>query len=349
METNHNLVISDTHFGSHQNSLTWNQYLLQFFEKQFIPYLKHLKDTSKNPINLIHTGDVYDSRTSLNPNIIQHTHDLFKQLTQYVDNFYILSGNHDHYYNENPHPCNINLTLSHISNKIKIFSGDQIYMEFLNNNEVGIFIPWFGLSNEKNLLKIKNIISQVDTPNTIFKVFCHTNLGEYSYNAILKYLSGFPKDKLMVYSGHMHNPNLSVPLPKNFINLGSVFYFNFNDTTDRFFYNLTTGETILNTTTPRYYNISSIETLNNRLSILKTSDYINLYITPESLEKNYKKIKELRKKYPNMNIIPNSFEENSYDNYEHNLQQFSKQNMLQYITQYIPTHLQDLYKSFLID
>ena len=51
MDTN-TIVFGDTHFGAHQNSLSWLQHQLNFFEKQFILYLEQLKnqDSSKNII-----------------------------------------------------------------------------------------------------------------------------------------------------------------------------------------------------------------------------------------------------------------------------------------------------------
>ena len=343
MDTN-TIVFGDTHMGAHQNSLSWLQHQLNFFEKQFIPYLEQLKnqDTSKN-INLIHLGDVYDIRTSLNGVIVEETKKLFKKLSGLCNQFLIISGNHDHYYNEKANPCNIDLTLSNISDNIKIFSDANIHVEFLDNkNEIGIFIPWFAMLEDSNLIHLQQLIQKFSSnKDSRIKVFCHTNLSDTT-NPIIQWLS--KQNHIEVYSGHMHNPVLSTSLPKHFHNMGSCFYFNFNDTTPRFFYNITTGQSFQNTTSPRYHNLN--ESNIDSIKLFSPIDYINLYVSAEYLESNYKKIKELRIVYPNINIIPNSYTQDiSVESY--NLQQFSKQNMLQYITQYIPTHLQDLYKSFL--
>lgn len=341
MDTN-TIVFGDTHYGSHQNSLSWLQHQLNFFEKQFIPYLESLQSNSKS-INLIHLGDVYDVRTSLNGVVVRETKNLFEKLSKLCDNFFIISGNHDHYFNEQANPCNIDLTLSHISDNIKIFSDTNIHVEFLDNkNEIGIFIPWFALLEESNLPKLQHLTHQFDSnKDSHIKVFCHTNLSDLT-NPMVHWLS--KQTHIEVYSGHMHNPVLSTSLPKHFHNMGSCFYFNFNDTTPRFFYNITTGQSFQNTTSPRYHNLNESDI--DIITKFSPIDYINLYISAEYLESHYKKIKELRSVYPNINIIPNSYtQDTNVESY--NLQQFSKQNMLQYITQYIPTHLQDLYKSFL--
>ena len=55
------ILITDTHFGIKQNSITWFNSQSNFIYEQLIPYIQ----THKDIIRLIHLGDVFDSRSSI--------------------------------------------------------------------------------------------------------------------------------------------------------------------------------------------------------------------------------------------------------------------------------------------
>ena len=90
------VLITDTHFGTHNNSMTWLRSQKEFFDKQVIPHLKELKKSGYS-IRLIHCGDVFDSRSTINTYIATEVVDLFSQICENVDRFVIVSGNHDYY------------------------------------------------------------------------------------------------------------------------------------------------------------------------------------------------------------------------------------------------------------
>ena len=56
-------VISDTHFGARNNNVEWLDRMISYFEDYFIPIVK--KNYKPGDI-LIHCGDVYDNRQSIN-------------------------------------------------------------------------------------------------------------------------------------------------------------------------------------------------------------------------------------------------------------------------------------------
>ena len=56
-------MITDTHFGVRSNSREWMDIIDDYFKNTFIPLLK--KESKPGDV-LVHCGDVFDSRQSIN-------------------------------------------------------------------------------------------------------------------------------------------------------------------------------------------------------------------------------------------------------------------------------------------
>jgi len=85
--------ITDTHLGVHNNSNEWLQCIEDYFNKFFIPLVK--KHYQPGDV-LLHLGDVYDSRQSLNLRVLNLGISIFEQLSDiFQDGIYIILGNHD--------------------------------------------------------------------------------------------------------------------------------------------------------------------------------------------------------------------------------------------------------------
>ena len=88
-----NIIITDTHFGVKNNSITWFNSQSDFIYKQLIPYIKSHQDT----IRLIHMGDVFDSRSTISVYIAKKVRKMFKDLAEICEDVIVVAGNHDFY------------------------------------------------------------------------------------------------------------------------------------------------------------------------------------------------------------------------------------------------------------
>lgn len=102
-------VVSDTHFGMKRGSDIFLESQLKFFKEQFIPELKEKKiDT------ILHLGDFFDNRVSIDSKIMSAVLDLFQNDLKDFK-IHILVGNHDSYLESSIHINSIK-TLSYFSN-----------------------------------------------------------------------------------------------------------------------------------------------------------------------------------------------------------------------------------------
>ena len=87
-------LLTDTHFGARGDSLVFFDYMMEFYDNVFFPYLE------KNNIKtMIHLGDVVDRRKFINFNILHGMKTRFLERLQ--DNeieSHIIIGNHDTYF-----------------------------------------------------------------------------------------------------------------------------------------------------------------------------------------------------------------------------------------------------------
>ena len=89
------LLLTDTHFGVRQNSMTWLNSQLEFMYEQFIPDLKHLKSVGHIPVHVVHMGDVFDSRSTISTYVATKVVEVFKEIAS-IAPVTIIAGNHDY-------------------------------------------------------------------------------------------------------------------------------------------------------------------------------------------------------------------------------------------------------------
>lgn len=185
-------MVTDTHFGAKGNSVEWLNIMTDYFENEFIPYCK--KNVKPNDI-LIHLGDVFDNRQSLNLQVLTKSVDLFDRLSKIFKEIHIIAGNHD---------------------VMRKYSNDISSLDTLK------FIPDVYIYKEPQILETphKNILllpwnnSYKELKNTILEskcelVCCHTNLIGCKFDRFRKIENheGLNINDLTlerVYSGHIH-------------------------------------------------------------------------------------------------------------------------------------------------
>jgi DNA repair exonuclease SbcCD nuclease subunit len=186
-------MITDTHLGVRNSSEEWIQIMRKYFFEWFIPLVK--KEYKPGDV-LIHLGDVYDSRQSINLKVLNLCVEIFGELSKiFKDGVYVIVGNHDIYAKES-NEINSLASLKWIPN-INIFE-DPISIKF--GERSAFLMPW--RANEEVAVELLAETEKHDY------LFCHSDIRGLSFNKFTKIEDGIGYNKLdnfdRVYSGHIH-------------------------------------------------------------------------------------------------------------------------------------------------
>lgn len=185
-------LLSDTHLGVRSNSREWMDSIESWFRDFFIPTL----ESSYQPGDIvIHCGDVFDSRQSINLFVMNKGIEIFEAVAKIMP-LYMIIGNHD-----------IFMKSSNSVNSLKVFRNNPAITVFEEPQKVDIgnctalFMPWRdGHQAEADCLN--NPDNQADL------AFCHTDIRGFTFNKMQRVeegndVSAFNQFK-KVYSGHIH-------------------------------------------------------------------------------------------------------------------------------------------------
>ena len=279
------VLITDTHFGTHNSSMTWLKSQKEFFDKQLIPHLKKRKKEGYM-VRLIHCGDVFDSRSTINTFIATTVVDLFSQICEIVDRFYIVAGNHDYYSPEVDDVDTVRLIFRQLELKYGYSCFNVISQrKFLDTwcedgKDVDLFVPWYEWIKHDDLVEyLENFRNDPDRdPDTdITHIFTHADLVREKTDI----------ECPNIISGHIHTPYFK----GNIKNLGSVFALTFTDNNaERGFYEYEEGgelKFIENTKSIRFWRFYNDEVLEIPKNV-KKEDYIEIYINRSKIaQKKY--------------------------------------------------------------
>ena len=186
-------IINDTHFGVRNDHQGFLDYMFQFFDEQFFPYL------IENDIKVVfHLGDVFDRRKFINMNTLHTVRTkFFERLESMGVHLHIIPGNHDCYYKNTNTVNSVKELTSHYQNvdvyeKPKTISFD---------GKSFLFLPWLSPENTDSFL------SYVDSNNADV-LLGHLELNGHYVIPGVKFKGGldstlFNKFEL-VLSGHFH-------------------------------------------------------------------------------------------------------------------------------------------------
>lgn len=296
MEKYLTVLMTDTHFGTHNCSLTWLKSQKEFFDKQLIPHLQKRKKEGWG-IRLVHCGDVFDSRSTVNTYIATTVVNLFSQICEIVDKFVIVGGNHDFF---SPELDDID-TVTLIFNQLKLkYPGvfNIITKTKLSDkwgNENCLYVPWYEWIKYDDLVEYLENCEEKPT-----HIFTHADLVREQPDL----------DCPNIISGHIHVPYFK----GNIKNLGSVFALTFTDNNaERGFYEYEDGgelKFIENTKSIRFWRFYDDEVLEIPKNI-KKDDYIEIYISKSKIaQKKYADAYALwTKKFKNLWRVPQTDDE----------------------------------------
>lgn len=193
------VIVTDTHLGIKNSQKFWLDLVYILFEEICDYCIRN------NVKSIIHLGDWFNSRYSINVLAIEQSYKIINLLKEAGIHLYIIKGNHDQYYKnqENPHSLMI-------FNK---FSNVTIVDHPLTIEEV-ILCPW----------------------QTIPEIEGKILMGHYEINGVVTNASGHKmenaklsikdfKEYDKVFSGHFHTKSEN----SNITYIGSAFAMDFND------------------------------------------------------------------------------------------------------------------------
>lgn len=278
------VIITDIHFGDKKNSKDFLFTQLEFFEKQFFPFL-----LEKNVKNVICLGDLINDRRTVN---IELTNILKEKFFSFFENqgikFYWILGNHDIYYKNS-----LNVNSSRLFKEFKsiIVIDEPIF----DQSRKHLFIPWIipeNYNEYKEYLKLD-----------VEKLYGHFEINGFEIIKDFKFKDGLSQSSFKskkIYSGHFHYHQKK----KNIYYIGSPFWNNWTSKNQKkgFLY-IDENEKeyfIENEISPKYIEISYNEKnkinkhdiKNNIFKIKVDSKYIkdiNFINFKEKLEKGFPK------------------------------------------------------------
>lgn len=187
------IIIGDTHFGARNNSMAW----LKHQRDGFMEIIKYVEESVKtyDETIVIHVGDLFDSRSSINPLVYKSVEALMRRMSRVmVDaknkaHMYIIGGNHDYYYqweSENNYSATLMLPkfcrIEYVNTQPAEYAGI-------------VMIPWFTFHNQSQLTDIMK-----DKNPDRNMIFTHTD-PYHMDPAIRNLIKGYP-----LVTGHIHQP-----------------------------------------------------------------------------------------------------------------------------------------------
>lgn len=184
-------LISDTHFGVRSNSVEWMEIQINYFKNFFIPLIK--KNYKEGDV-ILHLGDVFDNRQSLNIKVLNAAFDIFKELSEILP-VHIILGNHD-IFHKNSNDTNSVKILKYIPN-IYVYEEPEL-LQF-GTSKI-LMMPW----RTGPEAELETLQSYPEAEH----LMCHTDFRGMKFNKWTDVEHGneinvFNSFK-RVYSGHIH-------------------------------------------------------------------------------------------------------------------------------------------------
>jgi calcineurin-like phosphoesterase family protein len=185
--------ITDTHLGIRNNSNEWIEIISDYFDNWFIPLVS--REYRDGDI-LIHLGDYYDSRQSVNLKVLNLGVDIAEKLSNiFKDGVHIIIGNHD-IWGKTSNDINSLKSLKWIPNI-------NIHEEPITLNAGGkrfLLMPW-----RKDHETERECLDFADPHDYLC---CHTDVTGMRFNKFVKIEDGITLNETKkfdrVYSGHIH-------------------------------------------------------------------------------------------------------------------------------------------------
>jgi len=217
-------ILNDTHAGCRNNSEIFMDYQEKFYRDVFFPYLEE-----HGIKKIIHLGDYYENRTSINFKALSHNRRIFlDELRIRGIHMDIIPGNHDVYYKNTNNLNALKELLGHYMSEVRIIEKPTVVdydgMKYAH-------IPWINPENEEKTRYFLNTC-KADV------VGAHLELDGFEMQKGVPCSGGMSADAFrrfdMVLSGHFHTKSNQ----GNIHYLGSQMEFMWSDVDDRKYFHV---------------------------------------------------------------------------------------------------------------
>ena len=217
-------ILNDTHAGCRNNSEIFMDYQEKFYRDVFFPYLEE-----HGIKKIIHLGDYYENRTSINFKALSHNRRIFlDELRVRGIHMDIIPGNHDVYYKNTNNLNALKELLGHYMSEVRIIEKPTVVdydgMKYAH-------IPWINPENEEKTRYFLNTC-KADV------VGAHLELDGFEMQKGVTCTGGMSADAFrrfdMVLSGHFHTKSNQ----GNIHYLGSQMEFMWSDVNDRKYFHI---------------------------------------------------------------------------------------------------------------
>ena len=271
-------IFTDSHYGAKKGSKHLHDYFELFYKNVFFPTLEEHEIK-----NVIHMGDVFDSRKSIDYQSLEWAKRVvFDPLKKYE--VHMLVGNHDCYFKDSNHVNSPELLLQDYSN-IKTYSSPT-------NTKIGgidmTLIPWICSDNYDETLKViqksnaKIVMGHLELRG--FYVNKHLVMDDHGMDSTI--FSKFEK----VFSGHYHTRSDNGKI----FYLGNPYEMYWSDVNDTRGFHIFDTETLIHTPVNNpyklFYNIYYDDTPYQTFDASKYSNKIvKVIVRKKSKPKSFEK------------------------------------------------------------
>lgn len=187
------ILTGDWHFGCHSNSKSWLYSSRDYFKKVFIPWLK---ENARPDDLLLHLGDLYENRTSIEQHVNDIAVDVVEEISKILP-FWIIVGNHD-IYKKTTNEINALKNIKYLPN-VKVFTKPEMIQI---GSKKAFLMPWVG---KKRTISEQEVIQKSGGGDYLF---CHTDFRGAKFNRAVTIQDGLVIDEDFhydrIFSGHIH-------------------------------------------------------------------------------------------------------------------------------------------------
>ena len=327
------LIIGDLHFGIKNNSVTWLESQIDFFEKQIFKIID-----SENLDRIIFLGDVTDVRYGINQQVGIEVKNVIRKLAKkFKKDIYFVCGNHDYYspleefIHYNSYELLFGPEFLELYPNLHFVTEEPLFTE-----DGSLFLPFYWTENPDHF---DELLYTYKFGYEVKAIYCHADLTCWP-GARITALKGCP-----IYSGHIHyivEDNIG-----NLHNVGAALALTFNDVNqERFVYiaeDYKIVKRVKNIVTPQFKQLYNEKIFDANEDVFNNS-YVRLCISASNINtaKYIDQIKYLKSTYLDANIRINIIDE--FDNGEMLSVDGFNTNIQTYIEDNIPEHLNNKYE-----
>lgn len=327
------LIIGDLHFGIKNNSVTWLESQIDFFEKQIFKIID-----SENLDRIIFLGDVTDVRYGINQQVGIEVKNVIRKLAKkFKKDIYFVCGNHDYYspleefIHYNSYELLFGPEFLELYPNLHFVTEEPLFTE-----DGSLFLPFYWTENTDHF---DELLYTYKFGYEVKAIYCHADLTCWP-GARITALKGCP-----IYSGHIHyivEDNIG-----NLHNVGAALALTFNDVNqERFVYiaeDYKIVKRVKNSITPQFKQLYNEKIFDANEDVFNNS-YVRLCISASNINKAkyIDQIKYLKSTYLDANIRINIIDE--FDNGEMLSVDGFNTNIQTYIEDNIPEHLNNKYE-----